>query len=108
MSPQIPLIQLPTRMTTRAGNKEKHPGVVDLPESQRRDPEEIARARQQAQEAKKDKAERTKKLSVVASLEDKYAREDEEREARRIADRVAAAEARTAPAKKGVLLSICV
>lgn len=107
MSPQISLIALPTRMTTRAGNKEKHPGIVDLPESQRRDPVEIARARQEAEEAKKDKEEHTKKLSGVASLEDQYAREDEEREARRLADRAAAAEARTAPAKKGVLSSIC-
>jgi hypothetical protein len=78
---------IPTGMTTCAGNKEKHPGVVDLPESQWSDPEEIARARQEAQEAKKDKEERTKKLSVVASLEDKYACEDDEEcEARCIAD----------------------
>ena len=107
MSAQIPVISLPTYMNTRAGNKNKHPGIVDLPQSQRRDPEQVARTRQEAKEAA---MQRTKNMSLIAGLEDTYVREDEQREAARIADRAIAAEARKAqpaPAKKGVLLTIC-
>jgi hypothetical protein len=71
-------------MTMCAGNKEKHPGVVGCNGMTPRRLHELVRKRKKQ---KKDKEECTKKLSIVASLEDKYALEDDEEcEAWRIAD----------------------
>jgi hypothetical protein len=76
------------RMSTRAGNKDKHPGIVDLPSPRRdhddglgEDRQRVAAKKEAELEAKK-KAE-LKALQELACIEDAQLREAEDREQKR-------------------------
>lgn len=65
------------RMSTRAENKDKHPGVIDLP-SPRRNREVLEEEREQAAAKKQvDIEARARALQDVAQIEDAQLREDE-------------------------------
>lgn len=68
------------RMSTRAGNRDKHPGVIDLP-SPRRNREVLEEEREQAAAKKQaDIKARARALEEIAEIEDTQLREDERRE----------------------------
>ena len=68
------------RKSTRAENKDKHPGVIDLP-SPRRNREILEEEREQAAAKKQvDIEAQARALQDVAQIEDAQLREDERRE----------------------------
>jgi hypothetical protein len=76
----LPLLPLPSKMATRPGNKDKHPGHIVRPKP-RRTSEEVTRMKEAA--AVKQTAEvedRVKNLQALAQLEDWLRLEDAEHE----------------------------
>jgi hypothetical protein len=65
------------RMSTRASNKDAHPGIPDMP-APRRTPAEVEEAREAAAAKVAEAADRQEKaLEKLAALEDQQRREDQ-------------------------------
>ena len=78
------MLSLGPPLRTRATNKDKHPGELDMLKP-RRKPAEVEQSRQQAAKRKREQ-EDSQKLAVqgIAELEDMLQNEDDERENQRI------------------------
>lgn len=78
-----------TRMATRAGNKDAHPGRPDMP-APRRTHAEVEQARDEAAAIEAEAVVRQDKaIEKLAAIEDEQLRQDEEREQERRKDRTA-------------------
>ncbi|KAM6503689.1 hypothetical protein JOM56_000632 [Amanita muscaria] len=87
MPPPMMTLSLPDRITTRPNNKNKHPGLPNLPDKLRRTSAEVAKAREKAAEQQRqEEEERTKNAGAAASIEDELMLEDQQREAKRAAE----------------------
>ncbi|KIL55035.1 hypothetical protein M378DRAFT_182338 [Amanita muscaria Koide BX008] len=87
MPPPMMTLSLPDRITTRPNNKNKHPGLPDLPDKPRRTSAEVAKAREKAAEQQRqEEEERTENAGAAASIEDELMLEDQQREAKRAAE----------------------
>jgi hypothetical protein len=107
--PQMPLLPAPTeRMNTRAANKDRHPGLIDL-DRPRRSWDEVAQTRQEADEAQKiEEAHVAMAVQKAANIEDNLRYEDQQCEAKRIAEANSnRSKNTTANAEHGLSLTIC-
>ncbi|KIL59277.1 hypothetical protein M378DRAFT_180872 [Amanita muscaria Koide BX008] len=76
MLPKL-LLSSTARMATRPKNKDTHPGYIDLPSPQRKDPQ-TAEARQKAAEKEAEEAQqRVDAAKKAAQLQDRLRKEDE-------------------------------
>ena len=77
-----------SRMTTRAKNKDIHPGYVDLPSPRRVEALELGTNGQKSPEEKEEEALRcTEAAKKAAALQDHLRRQDQEKEQRRAKQR---------------------
>jgi hypothetical protein len=82
--PPKQLLTLGPPLKTRAGNKDKHPGIPDVTKP-RRKPAEVEQSHQETAKRRQEKENIQRgMIEDIAELEDRLQEEDEERERQRV------------------------